>query len=274
MPWFGVDGVWQQRAAITLYSSSDLAQDFDVTIPAGWDNFWEEIDASGNELRVTDALGTLLDYGIDNGSGGAFSKTSRLGRLRINNYDTPISTGGATLCWLYFDSTSAQGSAAGTTGGGGQSGWIELAHPTGSAIFPHKDHRPGGTFPPYRISKSAASQRDVWIGYGAHTARAHQGYYASSLLEEVYYSLVDVVDTAGSSVSSMYDADRIRYVWIPKGPMAGTWLRMPVIAGTTGTNYTLTVLTRIVSPIQGLADPRAALDTRVGVYVRDVRLTS
>jgi hypothetical protein len=108
--WYGTGAapsVWTKRRSITLNCPSGPTLDHDIIIPPGWDNFWETIDSSGNELRVVDSLGVVLDYGIDNGSGGAFSKTNRLGRLRLNN-TTIVNSPSIQCAWLYYGSTSNQ----------------------------------------------------------------------------------------------------------------------------------------------------------------------
>lgn len=270
MAW--LNSAWRSRAAITLYSSSDLAQDFDVVIPSQWDDFWDNIDTSGNELRVTDAAGTALDYGIDDGSGGAFSKTNRLGRIRINNYDTPISTSGATLAWIYYNSTSTQGSGAGSSGTGGQTGYIELATPSG-LIIGHRSPIAGNTAPPQQIHKTAAERKALWLGYGGLLAPAFTPLRGASVNEELYYVAHDVVDTSAASVPTMVETTAIRFVWVPRGPNMGTWCRFLVVGGSSGNWYTSTLLSRTVSPTDGVSTIRNTFDTRIGVYVRDVRKT-
>lgn len=270
MAWF--NSVWGKRASITIIAPADTGGDYDVVIPDEWDDFWTDIDSDGDELRVTDAGGTLLDYDVDNGSGGAFSKTNRLGRIRINNYSQPIGASGATQCFLYYNSSSTQGSAAGTAGSGGRSGYIELAGPSGLVIG-HKSPIAGNTSPPQQIHKTAAERKAVWLGYGRLLAPAWTPLRSGPANEELYYVSHDVLDTAGSSVPTMVEASSIRFVSIPRGPFAGTWVRHLVIAGTTGNWYTSTLVGRTVSPTDGVSLIRTQVDTRVGIYVRDVRKT-
>lgn len=271
--WYGTGAapsVWTKRRSITLdCPSGGPSFDHDVTIPQGWDEFWTTIDSSGNELRVVNSVGTLLDYGVDNGSGEAFSKTNRLGRIRINHTTAPAIPG-MQCAWLYYGSTSTQGSSGGAAGTGGQSGYIELASPSGPHRFAHRPQVPGTLQPRESFHKTAAETCDVWIYLGRATARGITPIFGSVEDEELHYITQSVENTAGADQAAMYNLSMARFVWVEG---QGMWVRCIVQAGSTGSNYTLSLVSRLAGPLGG-ANRVIALDTRIGIKVKDNRLAA
>lgn len=270
--WFGLSGVWTRKVAVSLVQTADdgVAADWDVVIPQGFDDFWNTIDASGAELRITNAVGALFQYTVDNGSGGAFDKANRLGRIRLNDVANPA-VKHVQLAWLFYGSTNPQGSGAnGATGTGTKTGYIELARPGGPYVVAHTPQIPGTTQPLKSFSKGASEVADLWIRLtGARGPLTP--YFSAPLLEGPHYFTQTVENTSGLDQPAMRDDALMRFVW---GPGMGLWARVIVKAGSSGANYTSSVLTRMVSPIDGLSVVKSTLDTRIGWRVRDNRFTS
>lgn len=263
-----ISSVWRQRAAVTLVHPNALVGDYDVSIPEGWDGFWDVIDTSGNELRLNDAAGNALDYGLS-----GFNKTNRTGTIRINGHTPPTSNGCVEQVFLSFDSTSTQGSGAGTAGTGGRSGFIELSKPgEGSGIMlSTRSPIAGLTNPPQRISITESSRNVLWLGYGAMLAPSFTSCRGASVYEETYFATHNVVDTANISVTTMFDIEAARFVWIPRGEHMGTWLRVILRAGTAGNWYTSSIVSRIVAP-GALSPIRSTVDVRTAIYTSLARL--
>lgn len=262
MGWYAASGLWRRRAAISVEIAAATPIDVNITIPPEWDAFWSAIDSSGNNLRVIWYDGkTVLTYAIDNGSGGAFDKTNRLGRIQIDGMTVPNATG--MLCiWLYFDPSSNQSSgASAVTISSAQNGYIELGTP-GQHRFRHQPQTPRATKPRSIVHKTVNEQAFVWIRHSL-SRRATPG-NSSSVHEEPLYCTQQVVNSSAVDQAAMYDVTKARWVWTPRGEL---WLRVLIKAGTTATNYTLVVLTRTILPNETTATQQ--LETRIGVAVRD-----
>lgn len=262
MAWYGANGVWTKRAAITVSPVASPA-DVDVVVPALFDSFWTDIDASGNEARVADVQGNTVDW-----DWSGFNKTNRTGTLKLNNVNQ-LGSDRAICLFLYYASTSNQGDFGGTAGTGSANGYIELARPSGPYVVRHQPAIPGATTPLKTFSKTAGETADLWIYYGGVPSGAWTPANTTTLRDEVHYIIQTVEDNAGADQSGMYDKTRMRFVWIPR---QGTWVRVQVKSGTSGSVYTSSVRAATVDDHDQLT-PRAVVDTRVGWRVRDVRLT-
>lgn len=259
-----------RRVAITLdVSGGATPVDANITIPKGLDDFWSVIDTDGDEIAVVDSNSeTLLEYTIDDGAGGAFSKTNRLGRLRLNAVATP-GTESMVCLWLYYNTTSAQGDR--TTGGvytSPVSGYIELARPTGPRRFTHRPQLPGGTRPQQEHHKAAAEVVDVWVHYSGSLSRSIGDSRESSLFEELYYATQEVHNTSGSNQGSEFALTATRFVWDHN---TGMWVKWQVKAGTDGESRTLVGTVRTLAP--GDAAVRQTLQTRIGHQINDTHIT-
>lgn len=260
---------YTRRMAISLDVPASSPVDANVTIPKGLDDFWTNIDTSGNELRVVHSDSeTVLNYSIDDGAGGAFSKTNRLGRLQLDGVVTP-SVAGMQCLWLYYNTTSTQGSGAvATTITSARNGYIELSRPSGPRRYVHRPQLPGGTYPIEEFHKTAVETVPVWVHYSGSLAKAGKAAREAALLEELYYCTLVVEDTGAGDVATMYDITRPRFVWHRP---TGMWIRFEVKAGTTATDYTGSFDARTILP--GATALLQRLDTRIGIRVRTTRIT-
>jgi hypothetical protein len=270
MAWYQASGVWAKRAAISvdIPGGGTTTVDVDITIPREWDEFWDAIDSAGNELRVVWYDGqTKLVYDVDNGSGGAFDKTNRLGRIRIDGMTVPNATAMLQI-WLYFASTSNQGDgSAAVTIASARNGYIEVSSP-GFHRFAHRPQFAQMTRPRDIIHKTAAEQQHVWIRYDRVIAKRPTPGNLSPIHDELMYVDVGVENTSGVDQTTMYDYTATRFVY-SRGIM---WVRVLIKAGTSGTNYTLVVKPRVIAP--GATTASQQLETRIGVSVRDTRILS
>lgn len=263
---------YRQRVPITLDSAGATA-DYDVTIPSEWDAFWNRggplgtgINATGTNLRVVSADGkTVLPYLLDDGAGGAFVAANRAGRLRLDNVAVPV-TAGAVLVWLYFDPATDQASGTSGAGAGGRSGYIEIARP-GQDTYAHRPQAPGLSRPRDFLHKTSTEIRHIWIRYDHVLARRPTPGNGTPLHEEPLYGTVSVENSAGVDQAMMYDVTASRWVQF-RGQL---WLRVLLQSGASGQNYTLCSKVRTVLP--GSVVERQTIETRIGVGVRDTRVT-
>ncbi len=263
MAWFrvGSDGVWRRRAAFSIELAATSPVDANIVIPPEWDEFWDVIDSAGAELRVVSADGrTVLAYAVDDGSGGAFDATARLGRIRIDGMSVPAVTA-VLLVWVFFDPDEPQGSgASAVTIASPLTGYLELGRPGQHAIVhqpaPTRSRRPRAV-----IQKTPDESVFVWVRYDPALGKRTTPGHGSQVHEEAFYASITVRDAAGDDVPTMYDLSRLRWVW-SRGQM---WLRVRVKGGDDATNYTAVILTATVLPGGSTADQQ--LETRVGVAV-------
>ena len=270
MGWY--DKIWTRRAPITLLDPAGGATaDFFVTIPKGFDDFWNLIDSAGAELRIVSYDSeTKLTYYIDNGSGGAFdatAKANRTGRIKIDNAAVPNVAGAAVLAWLYWGPTSAQASGAGggAAPGSGSDGHIDMSVPRVHR-YSHHAQIPQQARPRFSLHKRADEETFINVIYsGVLSPRSRSG-NGSPNYEEPYYATGTVVNTSGVAQSGMIDATRNRFFDAGNGVIG---FRMCVKSGTTLNQYTALPDLRTILPAGSAVHQR--LITSIGVFVRDTQ---
>lgn len=266
---------WTRRLAVSLdfATASTSPGDYDVTIPKGLDDFWQRIDASGNELRVVSwDSQTLLSYSVDNGSGGAFDRTNRLGRLRLDGVAVSGSVeAGMYLAWLYYGSTSTQGTAAvATTMASVRAGYIETARPGMRRV---RYEPPGINLTrPRTVLPAKRSQEAVyiWVDVTGALSRQIQPTGGAHLYEEAFWATSQIVNSSSTDQPTMYDNTKNR--WVYEMETGRTYLRVYCTGGSSGTNYTLAC--RVGTILPGASAFAQTITPIAGLPVRDLVLTS
>jgi hypothetical protein len=261
--------VWSRRVAITIDNSAASASgDVNVTIPKGFDDFWDVIDASGEELRVVSYDSqALLAYSVDDGAGGAFSRTNRTGRIQIDTVTLPASAS-VVLVWLYYGSTSTQGSAAvATTITSAKSGYIELGRPSGRR-YRYEPSTPNLARPRAILAPKRA-QEDIYVWVDVTRALSHRTWPGNGARfhEELYFATMGI-NVSGSDASAMYSVGNNRFVFDQQ--TGQTWLKVFVTAGSSGDDATLIPDIRTILPGGSAAHQR--LVPTAGLHVRNLAL--
>ena len=160
MSWY--NGSFNRRIPVTIDASSAASgtHDFEVEIPADWDDFWDNIRADGNDIVLTDADGkSILNYQFKAG----FNIPNRSLTLQAENINLGANNR-MRIVQLYWDN-SAQSSSLQTsiTVSSILNGYIYLGGPSGFIV---KDvgFRPIGTVPVSVFQKDPAHVGD---GIGA-----------------------------------------------------------------------------------------------------------
>jgi hypothetical protein len=265
--------VWARRMAITLDNGNGGAvatADADVVIPKGFDDFWTRIDASGLELRVTYPDGqTIVPYSVDNGSGGAFSLTNKLGRLRLDGVQMRAAVDGVQLMWLYYGSTSAQGTGAVATAiVGPTTGYIELGLPN-LRHYPYDPPRPGYTRPMPFTSMSSGEVVDVWVDVTKALEMRNGRGNGSTAYEEAGYLEMHVYNSVKVDQPTMYSSSNPRFVYHQRS--GRTYVKLYVVGGVSGQNYNIAPNLYTAFADDSPAWTRSQkLQPNIALYVRDL----
>ncbi len=262
--------VYQNRMAISAVNTAGGAtKDIDVVIPADWDEFWDVIDATGLELRVTLADGyTAVPYSVDDGAAGTFSRSARTGRVRI---DGATVTGTATECvllWLYYNTTSTQGTGAvATTIAAQLTGVIERGQPS-TWVATATTPRPGLTRPRSTFGKGTADQANLWLDITQLLENRGTTSGGRYMFEEPVSVTYTVVDNAAAAQAGMIDTTMVRFVEIETGTGGRRlFLRLRVKAGTDATQYTAVAVITTATPLE--TPPHRIITARAGFRVSD-----
>jgi hypothetical protein len=274
MSWYDED--YQKRAAITVHEGTATATaDVDITIPSDWDDFWDAIDSSGNELRITYADGYTLvpGYDVDKPGGGAFSKANRTGRLRIDAATFPNVGNTLVLFWVYYDTVSTQGDgSAAVTMASIKDGYIELGKPATDKHTSQR-HPPGLSRPRRIVSKTAGETAVVSVDLARVLEQRETPFAGRRAHEEPWAVLHAALEQDGttSATATIFPTNGAgsRYIETKgeTGAERSLWLKVPIAAGTNGDNYTVSLIVRTLQP-GGTAFYRQIND-RIGVRVID-----
>ena len=256
MSWLRVGStVPQFRRSISIdATAAATASDVSIVIPPALSEFWDAIDASGNELRVTDADGeTALTYQVT-GSISGFDRSTRDGIIQIDNYDP------AAVCvgqaWLYYGISGASSGAGSFTFAASRTGYLYPGAPV--SIISALPQRPGDTRPRDAVSKSADEVTWIWFDFKdllqvLTTPNGEQQQWEE--LDEVTY----YVTLAGATQAGMVSASSVRII-------GGRYVQLLVQGGSSGSSYTVVAQATTTYPTQQTG---RTLSARCLVRVKD-----
>ena len=244
-----------KRVSITLDSTAGSGSaNYSVTIPANLGDFWDTIDTSGNELRVTDSDGyTVLTYDLS-----GFNKTNRTCTIRIGSYTVGAAEMGQAF--LYYDMSGASTGAGSPATASPRSGYIDVGGVQN--VIKLRPQRPGDARPADVVAKDAGASDWVWIDLGS----VLDGMFLPSDNHEDWEEISRVtytVEASGATVSSMISVTSMRVI-------NGRYIRMILKAGTTAVDNVLILTVTTAYPIQTTA---RILVFRVLVKVKNVTET-
>lgn len=225
---------WGKRFPISVYNSGSAGPyDVTTTIPASLDDFWDTIDSSGNEIRVTRADGvTAATYQWD-----SFTLSTRTGTLSVNA--TTLGAANVTVLWVYYDNAGAASGAGSFTPAAAKTPVIAQA-PAGGLVLVARPELPGATAPAQRVSKSTGAGVFLWWELVDLLPPIGRKAWDAPRLEEPAY-LTWTIEQAGSPVGAMLSASTTHLVEVD----GKTYVAVYAQAGTTANDYTgiLTVST-------------------------------
>lgn len=266
MSWY--DSNYRRRTAISVPNTAGSATaDVDVTIPEDWDEFWDTIDTAGANLRLTGPDGrTLLTYDVDKPGGGAFSKSGRSGRIRIDGAALVGTANYTSLLWLYWDpeDTVTDGSSA-VTISGALDGYLELGRPTRRAVVV-QPHPPGLDRPQTLDSKSSTAAEHYWADVAAILEVYRRPVEERLCYEEIAGVLVASLDDTGAA-AALHSHTDTRFVEVDQGRGRRMLIRLKLSGGTNGERYTAGLVISTRTPASSSA--HRTITHRFGLAVVD-----
>jgi len=96
------NGSWSFRHPFSVWrSGAGGAVDVNIAIPSWWDEFWEQVDADGDDIRITAADGyTELSWQLS-----GWNSTTRTGTIQIDNMTLVQQR--LELGWIYWGNAGA-----------------------------------------------------------------------------------------------------------------------------------------------------------------------
>lgn len=222
------DDAYQFRALITV--TSDGTDDVTITVPPDWDEFWDNIQSDGDDIRVTTFDGvTDIDY-----QWASFTYGTRTGVIEVDNYSS-VTYAESGVLWLYFGNAAATDGSASFTASTPVDGFIHLGRP-GNLVLDVTPDPPGATVPSQRIAKTSTAE--IWVWWRLIDLEKRSApYNRSTSYEELKAVMHASVQTGGMDQSGMYDYNELRMV---EGADGLTYIRSLILGGSDGTDYTIT----------------------------------
>jgi hypothetical protein len=266
MAWLREEFRYQVPISVPVTSVTS-PRDVSITLPKGLDDFWNNVDDAGAEIRVTTSDGeTAQSYGL-----ASFNKATRTGTLGLQAADLGGATDRLALFWLYFGTTTPLGSGATVfTPSSSETGYIELGAPS-TYIVTLTPPQAGATAPKRAFQKGAAEEVFVWLAVSGLLEQPRAPYRGRFRLEEPGVTQVQVLNTtSGSSVEpSMTVPADLRWVSVPRpGGRSELFLRMRLKGGSDGDRYVIEGKFTTSKP--GVSATYRNLAPRVGFRVIDL----
>lgn len=221
-------GDYKFREAITIVPNAGTTVDVTITLQTDDAQFWDNVDATGKDIRVTTAGGLVLIPYVLTGLVYA-TKT-----LAIDLDAVTVVANVSNILWLYYGNSSAIAPAAGAAVAGAIAGKIDRTKP--SRIIRAMPQRPGDTKPRDVTTKGSAEAVFVYVDFTDLIAKRRYVNASQSTLEEPS-TLTYTCATAGSPVGAMIDVTLSRWIDYQGRRYAKVLLK----AGTTATDYVVTV---------------------------------
>jgi hypothetical protein len=258
MSWYQLGAnPWQFRRVISVDNTAGTPGapiDVTHTLLPDDDEFWNNVQSAGQDIRVCDSDGrTLQTYDLD-----SFSTSTRSGTIEVDNW-TPPGVKMSAL-YLYFGNSSASTAATTFSPSSAKSGYIELGRPN-ARTFRVRPERPGDAKARSQFVKGANESVYVDFDFSAMLERAIVPGRGRMLWEEISYISSTTVEAAGVDQAAMHVATNDR---ICDGGRVRVW----VTGGTSGTTYT--VVCKIVTARPGGSPSGRTLEARARLYVQNV----
>jgi len=212
--------------------------DITVAVPFSWDEFWNTIQADGDDIRLYDANGeSALTY-----EWAGFSYANKTGTIEIDDYAGPGE--GFYVVWLYYGNASATDASTVISPASAKTGYITLTDPVKSSnrIIAQKEN-PDDAKPRQVLSKQDSTTEFVWIDVTDMLEERCDPYNKRRFLAGVDFVQFQVLQ-ADSDAAALYTEGNTRVTECNNR----FWVRVEVKAGTTANDYTGSLLINTIDP--------------------------
>jgi len=241
------DSAWSYRApvAVDLTASPGTPQDVTITVPPDLDEFWDNVQADGDDVRITDRDGrTLETYQLQ-----TWTFATKTAVIEVNA--AAFTDGKMNALYLYWGNAVAADASSSFTAAGAQTGTIDQGAPAWPRVIALPE-TPGVSRPRQRISKNSADQLYVWIDFTELLQRRISASQGSLGYEGISHLLTISITTGGTPQAGMIDATETRFIEPRIRGRRRAVAKVLVKAGADGTDYTVdvavaTTLERIIT---------------------------
>ena len=246
MSWF--DSGWSHRQALVIDNLSGAATiDATAALPADFAPFWDNVQATGNDIRVTLADGrTLATFDLD-----GWNHANKVGTIEIDNLSASSSDAMLVL-WVYWGNGTAPAATTSFTPSTPKAGYFVPDCMPAGYLVTAAPTRPGNAKPAQRVQKTVAEEIHVWWDLRGMLSRRNSAYNGSPLCEEIDNIALDV-STGGASQASMFDENETRV-------LTPGLIRTSIKGGQDNTDYTISLT--VVTTEGKTLNPRALLLVR------------
>ena len=250
MSWYNAS--WGNRCPILIDKKTIGVAAVDVTaaIPIDFDDFWNNVLASGNDIRVTDADGiTLETYDIAAG----FNTATRSGTIEIQAIVPPAASS-MFVAWLYWGNSGASDARTAFAPAAARTGYI---HPSGPGFprFRAGVEEPGAQKPRQLMAYGTVETVFPWFDLSGLLFDRADTYSGRRLADEISYLQLFCYNSAGTDQTAERTITQLR-LW------DRAWVRAHITSGTDDADRALSV--RV-----GTSGNRVA-DVRILAQCRDV----
>tara|TARA_R100001594_G_scaffold137595_1_gene180775 strand:- start:119 stop:874 length:756 start_codon:yes stop_codon:yes gene_type:complete len=220
---------WRFRIPVAVDNVGGASTiDVGIAIPGHIDEFWDNVLATGNDIRVTGSDGkTKLTYKLD-----SWDHAARSGNVHVDGW-SPNSDDATVQAFLYWGKAGASSEAGSFTVSSAKTGSIIQTQPRGY-VLQAKREAPGTTKPSSVIHKTSTEKLNVFVCLSPALALSAGLANGSNLGEEVESVAYRITDS-GTPQAGMIDQSKTRLV----EDGLDRYARVRVKAGSANSDYTL-----------------------------------
>jgi len=233
---------WTHRAPFSVdnHASAQASADVSIVLPNDWPEFWDNVQANGNDIRVTrQDGGTLEVFDLE-----SFNATTRVGTIEVKDKSlvdldssTAVSAVAGFIYWGNADASS--GETTFTINGNAKTGSVVVGVPgSGSQRTVNcRPEAPGATSPRTEIAKISGEEIHLWWDLSGVLARRRMPFQNNAAFEEIH-NVTYQVDNNGSAQAGLITTSDIRIA-------SPFFVRTTIKAGSSGTNYVARLLVEV-----------------------------
>ena len=229
MAW--LDSSWSTRIPVFVdkLSAGVSTEDLTFTVPVEMSVFWDNVESTGFDIRVTDADGTTaLTWQRQ-----SFTKASFTCVLEVDDWTPPLADSMAQI-WIYTGNSGASDTSGSFTAASARTGHLTALKPCGR-VLTWSPPTPGVTKPPLQVSVSTLEDARPWIDVSAGLCNLDRKSQGRLEGEEILW-VTQEIHSSGSDTSARYNETTMRR--FDRG-----FIRLHIESDqlTSGTDYTLSL---------------------------------